>query len=306
MNEVPYIRTSVDVQLGDIYRNFEIDYDRLITRMRDEGMTDEQIESTSLVVSADRPSEQKNSELAMVTRGLYNARTESIKLYPTHEATVDQMSGLLANIKASAEAMKELDYSTTSTSPDYKQVGRDAEVAELSDRAAETGAKVSGTLYHEVRHRRNDVVAPPEGVRMHNAKILARPVGAYALTLASMSTIGNYLAMNLHLGIIEHIGMSAISCVSAVAVMKKARYTPEKIYEMNPDEVSAREAGEEAPADLVSFQYLSKREIEGRDESRKQREGMSFDVPKLTNLLGDSSTPEKRWWRRLKLPAKNS
>ena len=295
MSEIPYIRTAVDIRLGDYYREFDVDQDTLIRRMRDEGLTDEQIATTSLHFSADVPSEDRKYGQVAITQGSYRKGTGEITMHPLHIAPLHQMDGVLQGLKASTRQLIEGDYSSLN----HRIVAQEAEEIALHANSAEAGKEVSETLYHEVRHRRNDVVEPPEGMRAFRAKIFGRPAVAYFLTFYSLDTIGNQIEQAAHLDLPQQLGVTALSLIAAIKVMAAAQYSPEAVYAMNPDEVSAREAAVEAPADLVSFRYRSYDETAQRKKSREsQAAEVPLNFPVVDAFASDAPAPKKRWWHR--------
>lgn len=296
MSEILYIRTSVDIRLGDYYREFDIDYDATIQRLRDEGLTDEQIEQTSLEFSAETPGTvHDDGRTATVTQGIYRKGTGEITVYPPHTAQLHQLDGALKGMRASTSLMLEGDHTT-----DYRMVAREAEEVTLHAHAMRARQEVSDTLYHEMRHRRNDAVESPKGMRAFKAKLIGRPASAYFLTYYSLNMLGDQLEHVAHLDIPQQIGISALSLVAAFKAAELARYAPQTAYMMNLDEISAREAGQEAPADLVSLAYRSHDETTQRKQQRTELESVEpLDLPHL-DILGSTKkpVPKKHWWQR--------
>lgn len=247
MSEIPYIQTAVDVRLGDKLESFDVDYDALVQRMRDEGFTDEQIAETTLVFYADCYGTQ-NDESVETLLGEYNRQTKDVTVYPGHLLTAAQVDSSQKFLKEYVSALHTHRHHLVATG-----AAQAAQQEALNGYSDVLSRRATSTLYHELRHKRNDVVEPIRGMNRFKAKVLARPVGAYALTLGSLDYASLQIVDSLHVNPLYQLVAIPFMVYGAAKAAKAASYTDREIYLMNPDEVSARDASNDVASNIVSM-----------------------------------------------------
>lgn len=262
----PYFSTAVDISLGDIYSNVDIDYQAIVQRMREEGLSEEQIDNTRLILSADAPlkAHHKNKDIIKITQGKYLAKTDEIILYEGTQAQMHQTTSLGSAFAYWLQAFKNGDDHENSD-----QKAKEVEQNHLQLLATERSKEMSGTLLHEIRHRKHTLLhEPAPGTRGFRLKLGARLFGVYALS---------YCGIQGTLDLVESLqGQETSSLLTTIATFASAAYvatkfgiyTPEQIYDMDPEEKSARQAETDLVANIVNIQYRTYKESLRRERER--------------------------------------
>ncbi len=258
MSEIPYIRTSVDLAVGDTFSEVDIDYPTVIERMRSEGMTEEQIQSAQIIISAN----QATGDLGASLLGAYNIPDDIITLYPIQRQTL-----ITQNLVALATDVHNL-----CAEYDLPVPPSDKGDALIDQQSTAVSAETSDTLYHELRHRRNHIVERPKGLYRFKLQVFGRPMAAFTTMFGTTMAAGEYICNAAHLGPVAILGTYAIAAYASIHVSDKAVYSASELYELNPDERSARQAGTEAPSDVVRMQLRPGDGARARRQARQATE----------------------------------
>lgn len=224
MGELNYLPTIVDRTFGDYYRDFTVDYPAVIQRMREEGMTDEQIKRIQLRLSSDKlivPSQHGDQVVAAA----YRPSNEEIVIYQSTKAgELQEAAALRAFIDTARQTIN------------GEAVEQDLEEHYLALGARAVGAEMSASLYHEIRHVRQQQQSIEQGHETTGKKT-ARLLGIEGIRHA----LAEYFAPATTLPVSE-------------------------VTEHRANEQSAREAEIDAPHTLISVQYRTFDETKVRHE----------------------------------------
>lgn len=247
MSELPFVRTAVDVRLGDKLESFDIDYEALVRRMRDEGFTEDQIASTSLTFSADCYG-QADGDAVEALLGEYNRASKDITVYPAHLVTAAQVDSSHKFVRQFTESLRTYHHPVVAHG-----AAQAAERESLDAYSTVLSKRATTTLYHELRHKRNDIVQPVRGMNRYKAKVLARPMGAYVATLVGLDMASIEIVDSLNAHPLYQLAAIPFMIYAARKAFNAASYTDREIYLMNPDEISARDAANDVSEQVVSM-----------------------------------------------------
>lgn len=223
-----YLRTHVDIGLGEALTDVSVDDTLVLERMRQEGLSKEDIAALTLHISADAPVDND-----VYTYGYYVRQgAPSITLYPC---------SVIMDWKRQAGEMIQ----------DRSKNNTHCYVEETTSKASRY---VSNTLYHEIRHARQDLAEGIlEGINISHDRRLRtyRRVGASAGLL--MSTLGSIeLAMLSSTGSAFAVPAMMAGVIATAHAAEKYRTTTEYTdYRNNLAEIDARSAEDDIAVPIV-------------------------------------------------------
>lgn len=232
--ENPRPTVTADIEAGRIVEDFDIDVDAVVARMKDEGISDETIANSRIVLRAtpDNPSER------MKTYGDYVRREKRISIYADAHVQADIYQELTEGYASGSEdAGGDYDKSYAF----MKSIGDSAGSREMTK-----------VLYHEIRHMRQDDIGQKSnekqlGLALNFKGYFLRYVPSVAIAQGGHEALDAMSSYDTNIvSTIAVLGLAAVvGTKSASNYVNKNHY--KDVYRKDQLEIDAREAENEVP-----------------------------------------------------------